>query len=238
MRRLLAAAAAALVLAGCGGSDGTVVVSAASSLRTAFEAIGDARYSFAGSDELAAQIRQGVRPDVFAAANASLPEALHEDGLVERPVVFAFNRLVLAVPAGATRVDALEDLEQPGIRVAIGSPDVPVGTYTREVLARLGAERARRILANVRTQEPDVSGVVGKLTQGAVDAGFVYITDVRASNSALLAIELPEELRPQVAYAAAAVEGAPHPEAAAEFVEDLESGPARRELEAAGFTLP
>ena len=40
------------------------------------------RLSFAGSDELAAQIRQGVKPDVYAAANTKLPDALHEKGLL------------------------------------------------------------------------------------------------------------------------------------------------------------
>ena len=56
------------------------------------------RASFAGSDELAAQIRQGVKPDVFASANTKLPDELFEEGLVEKPVVFAANELVLAVP--------------------------------------------------------------------------------------------------------------------------------------------
>ena len=56
---------------------------------------------FAGSDELAAQIRQGVKPDVYAAANTTLPDELHADGLVEKPVAFASNTLVLAVPAGS-----------------------------------------------------------------------------------------------------------------------------------------
>ena len=60
----------------------------------------DAKQSFAGSDDLAAQIRQGVTPDVYAAANTSLPDDLYKDGLVEKPVVFATNTLVLAVPAG------------------------------------------------------------------------------------------------------------------------------------------
>ena len=49
------------------------------------------RFSFAGSDELAAQIRKGVKPDVFAAANTKLPEALAKEGRVETPVVFAFS---------------------------------------------------------------------------------------------------------------------------------------------------
>ena len=58
------------------------------------------RLSFAGSDELAAQIRQGVKPDVYAAANTRLPDELYDEGLLGEPVEFATNELVLAVPEG------------------------------------------------------------------------------------------------------------------------------------------
>ena len=43
---------------------------------------------------------------------------------------------------------------------------------------------------NVRSEEPDVRGVVGKLTQEAADAGFVYKSDVEAAKGRLDAIEL------------------------------------------------
>ena len=59
----------------------------------------------------------------------------------------------------------------------------------------------------MRSNEPDVKGIVGKLTQGAVDAGFVYVTDVNATNGELKAIELPPEVEPQVTYAAGVVQG-------------------------------
>ena len=93
-----------------------LVVSAASSLETAFtdyaDAAGiDAKQSFAGSDELAAQIRQGVKPDVYAAANTTLPDELYGEGLVEKPVVFATNSLVLAVPDGSD-ISSIEDLTE------------------------------------------------------------------------------------------------------------------------------
>ncbi len=253
-RVLLALAAAALVMAGCGGDDEQaaankakprVIVSAAASLKTAFTAYArstadtaDVRLSFAGSDELAAQIRRGVRPDVFAAANTKLPDELHAEGLVEVPVVFAANRLVLAVPTRAPAVEALEDLERDGVTIAVGAEGVPVGTYTRTALDRLPAARRQAILANVRTEEPDVSGIVGKLVQGAVDAGFVYLSDVRATDGALEAIELPAALQPEVAYGVAVVKGATEPAAARRFVRGLLRGPGAEALEAAGFEAP
>jgi molybdate transport system substrate-binding protein len=245
MRRLVLLLAC-LVLVACGGSDSkpTLTVSAATSLKTAVTAyagdFGDAkvRVSFAGSDELAAQIRQGVKPDVFASANTTLPEQLYKEGLVEKPAVFAANRLVLAVPASDAKVTSLDDLKQPGTTIAMGSATVPVGSYTRKVLAKLPAGDAKAILANVRSNEPDVGGVVGKVAQGAVDAGFVYVTDVKAAGGELRAIDLPADLQPQVSYGVAVVKGAKHPEQAKAFVDGLLRGDGRERLEAAGFLPP
>jgi molybdate transport system substrate-binding protein len=243
----IALLALAGILASCGGDDddggsSPLIVSAASSLEPAFTAYAeragiDATQSFAGSDELAAQIRQGVTPDVYAAANRTLPDELHADGLVEKPVVFASNSLVLAVPAGS-EIDSLEALTQPGTTIAIGDPSVPIGTYTREVLDHLPSGESEAILANVRSQEPEVSGIVGKLTQGAVDAGFVYVTDVTATESELEAIELPGRLQPDVAYGAAVVVGAEHTGEAREFIDGLLDGPGAVALEEAGFKPP
>jgi molybdate transport system substrate-binding protein len=224
----------------------TLTVSAATSLKRALTdycdgfARADVRLSFAGSDELAAQIRQGVRPDVFASANTALPQQLFEEGLVLEPRVFAGNRLVLAVPAeGARRpVRSLDDLAADGVTIAVGAESVPVGAYTRTVLGRLPAGQGRAILANVRSNEPDVGGVVGKLAQGAVDAGFVYATDVEAAGGRLRAIALPAALEPTVAYGVAIVKGTRHGAAARAFVDGLVSGSGRAALRAAGFEPP
>jgi len=245
MRRAAVVGLALAVLAGCGGDDETpqLTVSAAASLKQAFTQYGRdlpearARFSFAGSEELAAQIEQGVKPDVYAAANTKLPQQLYEKGLVERPTVFAGNRLVLAVPAGSG-IGALEDLAANGVALAVGAEDVPVGAYTRTVLDKLPAAQRGAILANVRTEEPDVAGITGKLTQGAVDAGFLYVSDVRATDGALEAIELPDALQPDVAYGVVVVKGARHPREARAFIAGLLDGEGARALERAGFEPP
>ena len=249
VRRILAAAAVVLAAAvvGCGSSaeeDGDLLVSAATSLKSALTAYGEefaqanVQLSFAGSDELAAQIRSGAKPDVFAAANTKLPDELFAEGLVEKPQAFAGNELVLAVPADDARVGGLEDLGKPGVKIAIGSEAVPIGAYTRRVLARLDAATRKAILANVRSQEPDVGGIAAKLTQGAVDAGLLYATDVVASNGRLRSIGLPSELQPDVAYGVAIVRGARNGGAARKFVDGLLRGAGADDLRRAGFKPP
>jgi molybdate transport system substrate-binding protein len=250
VRRALALLAAAIALAvvGCSGDDSgkrpTLTVSAAVSLKKAFESYAESfdaakvRYSFAGSDELAAQIRQGAKPDVFAAANTKLPQQLYRAGLVVKPTVFAGNRLVIAVPRGSSKVNSIADLERERVNLVVGSPSVPIGSYTHEMLARLGRERAKRILANVRSNEPDVAGVVGKLTQGAADAGFVYVTDVVGTGGNLRAIELPRRLEPSVEYGAAVVKGSDEANEATQFIDELVNGPGRNALREAGFAPP
>jgi molybdate transport system substrate-binding protein len=238
-------------LAACGddqasgsGDKPQLTISAAASLKTAFTEYGkqfpdaDSRFSFGGSDDLAAQIEQGVKPDVYAAANTKLPNALYDKGLVEKPTVFAGNRLVLAVPADGAKVASLEDLAADGVTIAVGSKDVPVGSYTRTVLDKLPAAQREAILANVRSEEPDVAGITGKLTQGAVDAGFLYVSDVRATDGKLKAIELPGDLQPAVAYGVAVVTGAKHVEEAKKFIAGLLDGAGAQALADAGFEPP
>lgn len=240
--------AGALVVAGCGDDDDAggggatqrVIVSAAASLTEALNACQndvdgvEPRMSFAGSDELAAQIRQGVKPDVYLAANTTIPEDLAKEGLLSEPVEYATNQLVLAVPADS-QISSIEDLGEDGVTVVLGSESVPFGSYTREVLSRLGEQQSKAILDNVRSNEPDVKSAIGKLTQGAADASFTYNTDVTATDGALKAIELPDELQPTVVYGGGIVDGAPNAEAAQTYLDSVTGGACAQALTEAGF---
>ncbi len=249
MRALLPLTAlGAATIAGCGGGDPAssgdgLTVSAASSLTGAFESYAeqtstDERFEFAGSDDLAAQIRQGAAPDVYAAADVELPEALHEEGLMEKPEVFATNTLVIGVPAEGSTVDSIEDLGRPGVDLIVGSEDAPFGAYAREALDRLPASEREAVLANVRSEESDVKAAVGKIALGAADAGFVYASDVSAASGELDAVQLPSKLQPTVEYGIAVVAGAENPDGAREFVDGLLAGHGARTLSDAGFGLP
>ena len=225
------------------GSDGSrLIVLGASSLTDAVTKYGEefeaaeVKPSFAGSDELAAQIQQGAKADVFASADTDYPAKLFKEGLVEKPVVFAANELVIAVPEGSD-IHSLSDLAEPGVKLVIGDPSVPVGSYTRTVIGRLPAAEREAIIANVRSEETEVSSVVAKIEGGAADAGFVYVTDEKAAEG-LEPVSIPAKLQADVAYAAAVVSSSDEEPAAEEFLEGLVSGKGQEDLRAAGFLPP
>jgi molybdate transport system substrate-binding protein len=236
---------APLVMTGCGsgGEGARLTVLGASSLTEALGEYGESfgpaevRSSFAGSDQLAAQIRQGAEPDVFASADAEFPAGLHAEGLLGRPVVFARNRLVAIVPAGSP-ARTLGALALPGTGIAIGDPSVPVGAYARAVLGRLPAGEGAAILANVRSEEPEVSSIAAKVAGGAADAGFVYRTDARALADRVETIAIPPRLQPDIAYAVGVGGDSEHPSLARRYVAGMLRGAGAAALREAGFLPP
>ncbi len=237
--RCAAVAVAALALASCGGSssDGRLTVFAAASLTGALHELApDARFNFAGSDELATQLREGARADVYAAANTRYPAELFAEGLVARPQVFATNRLVLVVPAdNPAHLRSARDLRRRDVKLVIAQRGVPAGDYTRAVLAELGDAR---LLEHVASEEEDVKGVIGKVALGEADAGFAYATDARAAADDVRAIELPGTAAASIRYAVAVVRGAKHAREAQRFVGRLLPARGRAALRRAGFGVP
>lgn len=245
MYRLLPLAALILLLTGCGGGGGepTLTVLGASSLTEALGRYGGSfegasvRSSFAGSDQLAAQIQQGAKADVFASADTEYPAQLYREGLAEKPVVFARNRLVVVEPTGG-KARSLADLARPGTKIVIGDPSVPVGAYTREVLGRLPAGERAAILANVRSEEPEVSSVLAKVTSGAADAGFVYVTDAKTVAGQVRTVAVPPKLQPDVAYAAVVLTASDELALAHRYLAGLLHGRGATDLREAGFLPP
>jgi len=211
-----------------------LTIFAAASLTNVFAQI-DAKplYSFAGSNALAAQLRQGAPADVFASANMSIPQQLYDDGLVEKPVVFTRNALTLIVPrSNPANIHSSYDLRRSGVKLVVAAPGVPVGDYTRTVLHNLGLDDA---LANVVSNETDVREVLAKVALGEADAGFVYTTDARTVKGKFATIGIRWSAQPIVQYAVAVVASSPHKAAARAWVKNLLGKTAQAKLLAAGF---
>ena len=245
LRAIGAALAATLVvasslLAAAAFADGThatrprLTVFAAASLTNVFPQIDSrARYSFGGSNMLAAQIQQGLPADVFASANTGLPWQLRRKGLVTRPVVFTSNKLVIVIAHGnPLHLRDVHDLERHGLKIVMAAAGVPVGDYTRKVLKRLGLSD---LVDKAVSQETDVREVLSKVVLGEADAGFVYATDAKTVKGKVGVIGLPKSAQPRVLLAAAAVKSSKHLQAAKTWIHRLLTKRAQEKLRAAGF---
>jgi molybdate transport system substrate-binding protein len=246
------AGATAATAATPAGRDEPLMVFAAASLTDAFAEAADSlaregiavRFSFAGSQQLALQLEQGARADVFASADARAMQKVRDAGRVDgEPRAFAYNRLAAIVPAAnPARITRLEQLGRPGVKLVIGADAVPVGHYAREVLTKLarepgyGADFARRALANVVSEEENVRGVVAKVALGEADAGIVYRSDVTAAVAKRVrVIEIPASANVTASYPVAVLRDAAHPKPAAAFVAYLRSAAGQRLLARHGF---
>ncbi|HET8893715.1 MAG TPA: molybdate ABC transporter substrate-binding protein [Gaiellaceae bacterium] len=211
-----------------------LTIFAAASLTNVFPQIApNELYSFGGSNTLSAQIQQGAPADLFASANAKLPQALYAAGFVEKPVVFTRNELIVIVPkSNPAHIRTVYDLAKPGVKLDIAAAGVPVGDYTRTVLHNLGLDSA---LSNVVSQETDVREVLAKVALGEADAGFVYTTDARTVKGKVATIGIRWSAQPIVQYAVAVVRSSTHLQAARQFLKYLLTKPAQKKLLAAGF---
>jgi molybdate transport system substrate-binding protein len=214
-----------------------LAIFAAASLTAVFPGIDRApRFQFGGSDQLAFQIREGAPADVFASASPRYANELHARGLCSKPRVFATNTLVLIVPrANPGHVHSVYDLRRHGIKLVVGASGVPIGDYTRKLLAKLHLQSA---LSNVVSNETDVKLVVAKVALGEADAGFVYRTDVKPARKRVVQIALPAAAQPTVRYELCIPTRRRHPQLASRFVREVLSKRGRAALQAAGFGLP
>jgi len=242
------------VLAACGSDDdasssgdavlaGDLTVFGAASLTEAFEDVQktlessapdlNLTYSFAGSQDLVQQIREGAPADVFASADEKNMQELVDDGLVERPEVFARNELAIAVEPGNPKgIKGLEDLSRSDVTVVLADPSVPVGSYSQQVLDEAG------VTVKPASLELDVKATLAKVTSGEADAAIVYQTDVESSGGKADAVDLPDDQNAIATYPIAVVKGSGNKAAARAYVDEIISGSGQDALKAKGFLPP
>ena len=233
---------------------GPLSVFAAASLKDAFTEAGAilarrrpgfaVRFNFAGSQQLVLQIVEGAEADVFAAADQRSMRAVAGKGLTDgAPATFARNRLVVIAPRAASgRVDRLQDLARPGLKLVLAAEAVPVGGYSREVLRRLsgaagfGADFAARARRNVVSEEENVKAVVAKVQLGEADAGIAYASDVTpAVRRVVRVISIPDAYNVIADYPIAVITGSRRWDDARAFVDFMLSAEGQRLLERNGL---
>jgi molybdate transport system substrate-binding protein len=226
--------------AAAGGSTGALNVYAASSLTEAFDTI-KAQFikahpgvsitiTYGASSDLATQINNGAPVDVFASAAttnmASVKSAIN-------PTNFVTNTMEIAVPpSNPGKITGVKDLAKPGVKVAVCDPAVPCGAVAQEVFSNAG------IKVTPAASEQDVKSTLSAVESGEVDAGMVYVTDVRAAGKDVKGVVIPPAQNATTEYPIAALQSAKNLPTAKAFVSYVLSPAGKKVLMADGFTQP
>ncbi len=264
MRRIpvtiAAAGLAVAAVAGCGSSggsgspassspaasaklSGSITVFAAASLQGAFSTIGQqfqaahpgvkVTFSFGPSSGLAQQIISGAPADVFASASPKNMQEVVSAGDAARPATFASNVMEVAVPpANPGHVSSVADLAKKPVKVALCQPQVPCGAVAAQVFSNA------KITVKPVTLQPDVKSVLSQVELGNVDAGMVYVTDVKAAGTKVKGVVIPANENASTAYPIATISKSSHLAVARAFEAYVLSPAGQSVLAAAGFQKP
>jgi molybdate transport system substrate-binding protein len=226
-----------------------LTVAAAVSLTEALEEIAKAyaatggapvRFNFAGSNVLARQIVSGAPADVFISADAAQMNVVEKAGaLVPKSRVTVVENQ-LAIVATPDRADFVrrEFARAPAEirRLAIGDPAaVPAGVYARRYLEsrNLWSAYEPRIVPTT-----NVRAALTAVETGSVDAAIVYVTDLAAARTAVLAISVPPTEGPRIVYPGAVIAASRQPAEAQRFLAFLRSPSATAILARYKFVVP
>jgi molybdate transport system substrate-binding protein len=258
---LTVVATAGLLLAGCGSTStpaaatpsttasssptlsGTVNVFAAASLKEAFTQLGQqfeaahpgakVVFNFGPSSGLATQINQGAPADVFASASTKNMDQVVATGAATSPTNFASNVMEIAVPPkNPANVTGLSDLAKSTVKVALCQKAVPCGATAAQVFSNAN------LTVTPVTEEVDVKSVLAKVSLGEVDAGVVYVTDVRAAGAKVKGIVIPADVNASTKYPIATLTKASNKATAQAFTDYVLSADGASVLTADGFAKP
>jgi molybdate transport system substrate-binding protein len=261
---LLAASVIVVGLAGCGSNQnsgttsasspsssesgsaslsGNITVFAAASLTESFTEIGKqfeaanpgtkVTFSFGASSALAEQINAGAPADVFASASPKNMDQVVSAGGASGSKVFATNQMEIATPrSNPAHVASVNDLVKSSVKTALCQPQVPCGSVAQQVFTNA------KITVKPVTLEPDVKSVLSKVQLGEVDAGMVYVTDVKAAGDKVKGVEIADDVNASTDYPIAALTKSGNAAVASAFVDMVLSPAGESVLTAAGFQAP
>ena len=228
---------------GRSGLSGSITVFAAASLTDSFDTLGaqfekahagtKIVFNFGGSSALATQIDEGAPGDVFASAATKNMADVTEAGNVDNPVTFAKNSMqIAAAPGNPAHITSVADLAAPGVKVALCEATVPCGGTAAEVFAKAG------VTVKPTASAPDVKSALAVVESGEVDAGVVYVTDVKAAGDKVVGVPIPDGQNASTDYPIATLKHSKNAALAKAFVDYVLSAAGQQVLAAAGFRSP
>src|SRR5699024_10994123 len=138
----------------------------------------------AGASTLVQQLVAGARGAVLITADEENMTDAQDAGVVAEPGQLAGNDIGMVVPSGHPGgIESVEDISDDNTFV-LCDPQVPCGTVSESII------KSKDLDVTADSLEHQVADVLGKVTSGEADAGWVYATDAAAGGDTVEVIEL------------------------------------------------
>ena len=246
---LALALSTAFVLPGL-ASAAEVTVFAASSLKTALDAIAadwetatgnTVVISYDSSAKLAKQIQEGAPADLFISASKQWMDTLADGKLIKdesRKTILGNTLILVAADKAAASVKIAKGFDLAGLvvdsKLAMGLVEsVPAGQYGKEALTNLGIWDA---VAPSVAQADNVRAALKLVDTGEAAYGIVYASDAVSDDKVAVVGTFPEDSHTPIVYPAAVVASSKVPQAQA-FLDDLSSDASGAIFAAQGFIV-
>jgi len=145
-----------------------------------------------GCGLLVSKMKGGETPDVYHTCDASF-HAMVEDRFGQLTNISQTDIIILVPKNNPKNIKSLEDLTKPGMKVGIGDPEkTAMGKLTVDLLKDEGVYEEMK--ANIDNPFPEAPMVVGQVTQGALDAGLVYVANAHAQRDKVKMIRIENPL--------------------------------------------
>ena len=190
-------------------------------------------FNFDGSQVLRTQIENGAYADIFVSANKKQMNTLKNEGFMNNSSITVFTKTkpVIIVPKdNPAKIQNISNLAKPGLKIVIGTKDVPIGDYTLQILAKLANDSAfgpgftKKVMANVVSNETNVNYITSKVALGEADAGIAYKSDItRDLKTKIMKIEIPEKYNVIAEYPTGILKQSRYPNEAEQFMDLVKS---------------
>jgi molybdate transport system substrate-binding protein len=191
-------------------------------------------FAFATSAELADKLAQGAKADVFASADSAQMDTVVKADLTSGdPVNFASNTLVIVTaPGDPKQIRSFADLAKADVRVAVCQASAPCGAGVQHIEDDTGVH------FDPASEESIGAAVLARVTDGAADAGLVYMNDAHKAGDRVDTIRFPESANAVNIYPIVALKKAAQSALAQKFVDLVTGATGQRVLSQAGFASP
>ncbi len=193
--------------------------------------------SYLGGTDIGKMVDEQQTADVVLVGSGTTEK---EEHLLGPTTPVLRNREVILVPKGnPANIKTLKDLANPGVKLAMGTPDSAVGKLASQVIqngaAAYGFDYIKGVRDNIKVQSDKGSDIVGAVG-GAANAAIAFQSD--KNDAKFTTIPIDDKLNVVSTYNMAVTKNAKNPELATKLVELVAGSKAQAVLRKFNYMAP